>query len=388
MTMFSSRIHWNLQPSRIAAALSSHTGALLDLTQSNPTTAQIEYPRGLLEALTDVRALQYSPLPAGLLSAREAVSRYYKGVVDPDRILLAASTSEAYSWLFKLLCDPGDEVLVPRPSYPLFEFLAHLEGVRTVQFPMHYDHGWFVDVEALRDAATDRTRAVIFVNPNNPTGSFLKKSDYEFLAAFCADRGLALIVDEVFCDFAFGPDNDRVATVADKQDVLTFVLSGLSKISGLPQMKLGWIVVNGPAPQQTEARRRLELIADTFLSVGGPVQYALPKFLEAGVGIQKEISTRTAANLEFFRNATTSSFVRLLEPEAGWSAIVQVPRILSEEEWILTLLRTCGVLVQPGFFYDFGSEAFLIVSLLTEPGVFREGVRRTILACEGQTNEC
>ena len=302
--------------------------------------------------------MTYQPEASGLRSAREAVSQYYRGRVHPDQVVLTASTSEAYSWLFKLLCDPADEVLVPRPSYPLFEFLADLEAVHAVQYPMHYGQGWYIDRDALRASITGRTRAIVFVHPNNPTGSFCKPDEFAFLQCL----GLPLIFDEVFLDYGF---DVRPEYPAD------FRLSGLSKVCGLPQLKLGWIVVNDPA-----ARESLELITDTFLSVGSPVQHALPKLLATKQGIQEQIMRRARRNMATLRELGAT----ILEPEGGWTGVIQVPRTRSEEEWVLTLLREHRVLVQPGYFYDFTSEAFLVLSLLTPEETFREGARRTILA--------
>ena len=298
-----------------------------------------------------------------MLSAREAVSLYY-GDVPASRILLTASTSEAYAYLFKLLCDPGDEVLSPRPSYPLFEFLAGLELVRAVPYPLRYDGVWHVDFDVLSRAITAKTRAIIVVNPNNPTGSFLKREEWARLESF----GIPILSDEVFCDYALTEDASRVRTLTCARSVLTFSMSGLSKIAGLPQMKLGWIVVSGPGHE--EALERLELIADTYLSVAAPVQIALPQLLEDAVAVRVQISERTRANLASMRDA------RPLHAEGGWYAILQVPRTKSEEEWAMELLNRRDVLVQPGFYYDFESEAFLVLSLLTRPEVFAEGLRR------------
>lgn len=389
MVRFSSRIHWSLEPSGIGQAVAEARtrGGLLDLTQSNPTDAGLQYPADLLAPLSHPRSLAYEPLAEGLLSAREAVSGYYAGAVDPAHILLTASTSEAYSWLFKLLCNPGDEILVPRPSYPLFEFLAHLESVRPVQYPMHWHDGWFIDLDALARSVTERTRAIVFVNPNNPTGSFLKHHEYDFIAGVCERHGLALISDEVFTDFAFGEDESRIATLAGRSDVLTFTLSGLSKVCGLPQLKLGWIAASGPEAHRHNALQRLELIADTFLSVGTPVQHALPMLLNGRHAVQDQIRARTAASLAYLREAAAGANLRLLQPEAGWYATLQAPRQRTEEEWILHLLGQHGVLVQPGFFYDFETEAYLVLSLLTEPAEFSEGVRRIILAARGISSE-
>jgi alanine-synthesizing transaminase len=378
MGRFSSRISWSLEPNRLSQAIEARRGSVLDLTQSNPTAADISYPDlRIINALADVRSLRYEPTALGLESAREAVSDYYGGWVDIDRILLTASTSEAYSYVFKLLCDPGDRVLVPRPSYPLFEFLAHLECIEVVQYPMHYHAGWYIDTEALASLVDDRTRAIVYVNPNNPTGSYLKQREYEALAS----HGLPLIVDEVFADYALRPDQARIATVSGCKDVLTFALSGLSKVAGLPQMKLGWIVTSGPGCR--EALQRLELIADTFLSPGAPVQLAAREFLQIGKEVRHEILSRTKRNLDRLRGLSEDSPAQVLDVEGGWYATLQVPSVRTEEEWVLHLIEKHGTLVQPGYFYDFESEAYLILSLLTEPEVFAEGAARTILSTKG-----
>ncbi len=364
--MFSSRLDWTQQTNRLSALLKTKHH-VLDLTQSNPTSAGLDYPsEEIRDALADPRTLRYTPEPRGLLSAREAVANYY-GEVPASRILLTASTSEAYAYLFKLLCDPGDEILSPCPSYPLFEFLAGLESVRVVQYPLRYDGAWHIDFATLEHAITPRTRAIVVVNPNNPTGSFLKRDEWSRLQQF----GLPILSDEVFSDYAFAPDLSRVATLTDAQHALTFSMSGLSKIAALPQMKLGWIVASGPGHE--EALDRLELIADTYLSVATPVQIALPRLLEASVKVREQILERTRANLALLRKSTVP-----LHVEGGWYATLQVPRTRSEEEWALTLLDRHDVLVQPGFYFDFESEAFLVLSLLTPPHTFAEGLRRLL----------
>jgi aspartate/methionine/tyrosine aminotransferase len=281
--------------------------------------------------------------------------------------LLTASTSEAYSYLFKLLCDPGDEILSPRPSYPLFEFLAGLESVRVVQYPLRYDGVWHIDFEALEQAVTPRTRAIVVVNPNNPTGSFLKREERARLETL----GIPILSDEVFSDYAFAPDDSRVRTLTSSSGVLTFSMSGLSKIAGLPQMKLGWIVAGGPGHEA--ALERLELIADTYLSVATPVQIALPRLLQASAVVRAQILDRTRANLALLRRSAVP-----LHVEGGWYATLQVPRTRSEEDWAIELLERRDVLVQPGFYFDFESEAFLVLSLLTPPDVFAEGLRRVL----------
>jgi hypothetical protein len=379
--VFSSRLKFDRRPNPISVLLAEKRRAnakVLDLTESNPTRAGFAYPqREILEALSDSAALRYDPTPRGLLAAREAVSGYYaeRGIEIPaSRIVLTASTSEAYAYLFKLLTDPGDEVLVPRPSYPLFEFLAGLESTVLKQYPLRYDGTWHIDFDGLEGAVTDGTRGVVVVNPNNPTGSFLKIEEARRLDEFAARHGLAILADEVFFDYAITDDDSRAAGLPGAAQV--FTMSGLSKIAGLPQMKLGWIAASGPGTE--EAIEQLEWIADTYLSVSTPVQIALPKLLELSTGIRQQIRGRTAANLAWLRERTTGSPVNVLNTEGGWSAILQVPRTRSEEEWAITLLSERDVLIQPGFFYDFESEAFLVVSLLTEPATFAEGVRRIL----------
>ena len=380
--MFSSRLPWDLRPNRLSELLEAKRrsgAAILDLTESNPTRAGFVYPEEIAQSLASPASLLYEPSPAGLPQAREAVAAYYAArgkSVEPDRILLTASTSEAYSYLFKLLADPGDEVLVPRPSYPLFEFLANLESVRTVQYPLAYHVRWEMDLDALAGAVTGRTRAVVIVNPNNPTGSFLKKDELDRLLEICARKNLVIISDEVFSDYGFEPDARRVETLADVEGVPVFCLGGLSKAAGLPQMKLGWIALAGPPAWINTARERLELIADTYLSVGTPVQHALARLLALGAGIREQILTRTRSNLAFIRAAVSGTSCRVLDVEGGWYAILEVPRTRSEEEWCAELLDRDNVLVQPGFFYDFESEAFLVVSLLPLWDAFREGIGR------------
>ena len=380
--MFSSRFHWDFRPNRLTEAVEARRRAgaqILDLTESNPTRAGLIYPAEILDAFADERLLRYHPAPAGLLEAREAVSGYYASrghSIRLERILLTASTSEAYAYLFKLLTNPGDHVLVPRPSYPLFEFLAAMESVETRAYPLLFQGRWTLDVEAVVAALTERTRGIILVNPNNPTGSYVKRAELQFLTQLCATRQIALISDEVFSDYAFGPDGERVTTLAGVRESLAFSMSGLSKIAGLPQMKLGWIVTAGPEQQQAEVRERLEWIADTYLSVGAPVQYAAAKLLHFGDAIQNQIRQRTYENLQFALRLFDRSPATVLPVEGGWYLTVQVPHIRSEEEWVLELLNNCNVLLQPGFFYDFESEAFLVGSLLTDQPTFREGMGR------------
>jgi alanine-synthesizing transaminase len=378
--MFSSRFHWDFRQNRLTQLLAEKRRAgasVLDLTESNPTRAELAYPAGILQAFVDPRALVYEPAPAGAIEAREAVQRYYAArghSVETAQILLTASTSEAYAYLFKLLSNPGDNVLVPRPSYPLFEFLANMESLEVRQYPLHYHGAWSIDLETLEHAISEQTRAIVLVNPNNPTGSYVKQAELVALVRLCTQNGIALISDEVFSDYALAPDPNRIMTLAEVQECLAFSMSGLSKIAGLPQMKLGWIVVSGPETLRREAMEKLEWIADTYLSVSTPVQCAAARLLDAGEVVQQQIRNRSAENLAFAREALAGSPAGILAVEGGWYITIKMPRIRTEEEWILELLSADNVLLQPGFFYDFESEAFLIASLLTAPDPFREGI--------------
>ena len=387
--MFSSRFHWDPRPNRLTLALAAQHAAgarILDLTESNPTHAGLRYPGEILSAFDDAAMLAYEPDPAGTPAARQAVSNYYAArgnAVPVERILLTASTSEAYAYLFKLLTNPGDEVLVPRPSYPLFEFLADMESVAVRQYPLEYHGGWCIDLDAVERAITAHTRAIVLVNPNNPTGSYVKRGELRALTALCAARGVALISDEVFADYALAEDANRVATLAGVEECLAFCMSGLSKVAGLPQMKLGWMVVSGPPALRAEAWGKLEWIADTYLSVGTPVQCAAARLLAAGDSVQRQIRRRTVENLAFARGALAGSPANILAVEGGWYITLQVPSMRSEEEWTLGLLEHARVLVHPGFFYDFETEAYLVVSLLTAPDIFQEGLARLVAHVTG-----
>jgi hypothetical protein len=377
--MFSSRFRWDFQQNRLTQLLAEKRRAgapILDLTESNPTRAGLAYPPETMRAFDNPRALDYQPAPAGSLEAREAVAAYYRHEVDAARILLTASTSEGYAYLFKLLANPGDNVLVPRPSYPLFDYLAAMESVEVRQYPLVYHGAWTIDLDGLAAAITDRTRAMVAVHPNNPTGSYVKRAELDALVRLCAERELALISDEVFFDYHFAPDPHRAGTLANVTGCLAFAMSGLSKIAGLPQMKLGWIAVNGPEKLRAEAFEKLEWIADTYLSVSTPVQCAAEALLRAGGQVRSEVRERCARHLALAREALTGSSANILAVEGGWYITIQAPRVRSEEEWTLELLERENVLVQPGFFYDFDSEAYLVVSLLTAPESFREGIAR------------
>jgi len=372
-------------------ALSQALGALrragtpyADLTESNPTRAGIPYPDDLLLPLSSPASLRYEPHPLGLPAAREAIAGdcARRGVrIDPDQIVLSASTSETYAWLFKLLCDAGESVLVPRPSYPLFEHLTRLEGVRAASYRLEYHGRWDIDFDSVAAAPVD-TRAVLLVSPNNPTGSYASAREIEALVRVCRDRGWALIVDEVFADYALEA-GAPITDIAARSDVLTFSMGGASKSLGLPQVKLGWTVVGGPAGDRASALEGLELIADTFLSVGTPVQVAAAALLERGAGVRADIHARVRANLATARRlAAAHPSCNLLPVEGGWSAVVRVPATRGEETLVLDLLSRERVLVHPGYFFDFEHEAFLVVSLLVPEAEFADAFGRTLRFAE------
>jgi len=292
-------------------------------------------------------------------------------------VILTTSTSEAYSYVFRLLCNPGEELLVPKPSYPLFEFLADLEGVKLVPYPLLYDHGWQIDFPSLYQAVNHHSRAVAVVHPNNPTGSYAKRAEVASLNRFCDEYGLALVVDEGFLDYAH--DGASRATFALNSDVLTFTLSGLSKISGLPQMKIAWAVTSGPEERKREALARLEVIADTYLSMNTPVQLATPALLAQRKNVQPLLLDRVRTNLqELDRQLSRQKTCERLEVEGGWYVVLRVPATQSDEDLAIDLLRKFAVLVHPGHFYDFPSDGYLVVSLITPPQHFREGTRRVL----------
>jgi aspartate/methionine/tyrosine aminotransferase len=379
--MFSSRTAWNRAPNPLAQAATAAraAGDLLDLTETNPTAVGLAAPAEVIALLGDPASAAYDPDPAGRRETREAIAAGYarRGArVDAGHVVLAAGTSEAYAHAFRLLCDPGDAVLVPRPSYPLFQFLADLESVEVVPYPLAYDGAWHLRMSDLAAARTERTRAVVVVAPNNPTGSYLKRDEWTELSRYCAREGLAVIADEVFSDFPLREDAARVPTVAGDGPALAIALDGLSKSCGLPQVKLAWMAVSGPRAVRDEALARLELIADTFLSVGTPIQRAAPAILAAAPRLRGPIAERVRGNLRALRAALDGSPATVLDAEGGWSAVVRVPATRSEDEWTLALLERDRVLVHPGYFFDFPTEAFLVLSLLPEPAVFAAGVRR------------
>ena len=375
---FSERTSWDLTESGIARAIASVQSAgrpLFDLTISNPTTCGFVYDASeLLAPMADPASLRYDPNPHGLLSARRAVVDYYashRASVSPEQVLLTTSTSEAYSFLFRLLCDPGDEVLVAQPSYPLFDFLADLDDIRLRPYPLFYDFGWWIDFAELECRITPRTRALLLVHPNNPTGHATSAQEREQLEDMCARHHLALIVDEVFLDY--GLANPITSFAAGEQACLTFVLSGLSKVAALPQMKVAWLAAFGPERDRTAALKRLEVIADTFLSMNAPAQHALPAWLAGREAMQRQIVGRVRENLALLTAAAPA--IGTLLVEAGWAAVVHLPQHLGSADLAERLIEEAGVIVHPGSFYALPGAHRLVVSLLTPVEEFRNGLQ-------------
>jgi len=389
--MFSERVPRSLQPNRITQAIRrarADRQPLIDLTATNPTAVNLNYPTSTLAPLASSAALTYDPQPFGLPEARRAIACDYtrRGlVVDPERIILTASTSEAYSLLFKLLCGTcGDAVAVPVPSYPLFEHLTTLDGVRSIPYRLDYHGRWAVAFDDLDRSWAESVRAVLAVSPNNPTGSVLRAAEIEALSTRCADRDAALIVDEVFADYVLA-ERDAQSTMPEPRSpildprALTFRLGGLSKSAGLPQVKLGWIAVDGPREVVREALDRLDVMCDAYLSVSTPVQIAAPALIESGASVRAQILERIRYNYRALLSAVSSHpAVEVLKTEAGWSSVLRVPSTHSEEDLVVDLIDRAGVLVHPGFFFDFPHEAFLVVSLLPDPQTFAEGTRRLL----------
>ena len=383
--MFASRTNWNLHPNRLAEALEQHKASgrrLLDLSASNPTECGFKYDApAIMRALCAPASLQYHPDPKGLKSARQAVSDYYaergEKVATGD-LVLTASTSEAYSFIFRLLCNPGDELLIPTPGYPLFDFLADVNDVKLTRYPLFYDHGWHIDIHALKQAITPRTRGIIVVHPNNPTGHFTKAEETLQLNQVCSGNKMAIIADEVFLDFSLGSEQKSFVV---NSGALTFTMSGISKISGLPQMKFAWLAVSGPEAEKREALARLEMIADTYLSLNAPIQLAAPVLLHQRKKFQQQLISRVRANLdELDAQITKEKRFDRLNVEGGWYAVLRVPATRPDEELAIELLQKHGVYLHPGHFYDFPGEGHLVVSLITPQHDFAEGLRRLLFA--------
>jgi len=383
--MFALRTDWNLKPNRLAEALERHKSSgrrLIDLSASNPTECGFKYDApAIMRALCAPASLQYRPDPKGLKSARQAVSDYYAEHgerVSVNDLILTASTSEAYYFIFRLLCNPGDELLIPTRGYPLFDFLADVNDVNLTRYPLFYDHGWHIDMHTLKQAITPRTRGIIVVHPNNPTGHFTKLEEIAQLNEICSGNELAIIADEVFLDFSLGSEQKSFVT---NSGALTFTMSGISKISGLPQMKFAWLVVSGPEDLKREALARLEMIADTYLSLNSPIQLAAPILLQQRKQFQQQLMTRVRANLaELDSQLSEKRHVSRLAVEGGWYAVLRIPATRPDEELALELLEKHEVYLHPGHYYDFPGDGYLVVSLITPEQDFSEGTGRILSA--------
>lgn len=385
--MFSLRTSWNLQCnafSQRSQELRQRGLPLIDLTESNPTRVGLSYPSAIASSLSEEGVFTYWPDPKGDLAARQAVASIYqkKGFeVGPEEILLAASTSQAYDFLFRLLTNPGDRILVPTPSYPLLSYLADLNDVKVQPYPLRYDSSrWRVDFEALALAAEKKSAVLVVVHPNNPTGSGLTDEERIRIIQLCKAYSIALISDEVFADYLW-EEASLPATLAGDPEILTFALGGLSKFMGLPQMKLAWIAASGPRQARTVALERLQVVADTYLSVNTPVQKALPLWLQLADEIQTQIRRRLAQNRQWLLSQTTeASGLQMFSSDGGWSAVIRIPSVEEGEGWALKLLEKEQVLIHPGYLFDFEEENLFVMSLLTPPDLFREGVRRLLAA--------
>ena len=382
--MFSDRTHWDLTTNRLSEALAKHRKTkkpFFDLSASNPTECGFSYNRrAILKALSRPAALRYEPNPKGLLAARQAIAKHHSAFgkkVAAEDIFLTTGTSEAYGFVLRLLCNPGDEILVPEPSYPLLNFLAEIQDVKLLRYPLLYDHGWQIDFHGLEQAITTRSRALVVVNPNNPTGHFVSDADIKRLNEICSARNMAIIADEVFLDFRLAAK--QPSSFAANTESLTFTMNGLSKLCGLPQMKASWYIANGPEALKSEALARMEVIADTYLSMNTPVQLAIPAFLKQRRGFQKQVMKRLRTNLrELDRQLASQNTCSRLEVEGGWNVVLRVPNIHSDENVAIRLLAEKSVFLHPGHFYDFPGDGFMVVSLITPELTFAQGMKQVL----------
>jgi alanine-synthesizing transaminase len=380
--MFSKRTNWDLQHNRLTQLIKERQAdglPLIDLTESNPTKCGFDYPvNEILTPLNKKANLDYRPEPRGDIQARQAVADHYKDLdlaVNPENIFLTTSTSESYNIVFRLLMDVGDEILVPQPSYPLLDYLAHINDVNIRHYQLRYDDEWHIDIHSLRSSISEKTKAILVIHPNNPTGSYIKKDEYNSLIEIALANNLVIISDEVFSDYSFYEDDRRVKSFAGKDSVLTFTLNGISKMLGLPQMKLGWIVVDGDKIAAKDASARLELITDTFLSVSTPIQNALPDWLNLGTQIKRQIMNRIKHNYEFLSKYTANNTMfRIYKIEGGWNVIIKTLSNDFDEEWSELLVRKDGIITQPGYFYDFERNDCMVISLLVQENLFRKGL--------------
>jgi len=384
--MFSRRTQWNLEENRLTRLLREKRRQgvpLADFTEANPTRCGFSASAAVLELLSRPGSRFYNPDPKGALSAREAIAGYYAEQsirVSPEQILLTSGTSEAYAHLFQLLCDPGDSIITLHPSYPLFEHLAQLSDISLVSVALRYDGEWHIDPEELRATVSDTSRGMILVHPHSPTGMLLKEAARLQMESILLQHGCPIIADEVFSSYRHVNDTHAVRSFADSDSILTFTLNGLSKLAGFPQLKLGWIVVSGPATLQQEALKRLEMISDTFLSVSAPVQLALPEILSALPSLTGPILERVLENIGVLQKSVEGTPVSLLRPQGGWNAVLRMPAVLSDEDWCLQFLENENVIVHPGYFFDFRGGEFVVLSLLPETPEFEQGINRLMSA--------
>ena len=384
--MFSKRFDYNIEENNLSKLLNEKKSAgvkILDLIESNPTNAGFDYNEtGILNSIAKPESMKYVPNPKGLESAREAVSQYYREksiTINTDNIFLTSSTSEAYSFIFRLLTDPFDEVLIPRPSYPLFSFIAEMETVNIKYYNLIYSDNktWEIDFESINSQLTEKTKAIILVNPNNPTGNFVKLKEINLLLKICKANNIALICDEVFMDYILETERNSTFSLAGINYVLTFTLSGLSKICGLPQMKLSWIVVSGPDKECEEAKAKMEIITDTYLSVGTPIQLAASDLLIGKEFIQKQIKKRVLRNYDYLKTESErKDYFELLRTEGGWYSVLKIPNNINEDTLAFELLDKKNVYIHPGYFFDFNEEGYIVVSLLTPEEKFNKGIKR------------
>jgi alanine-synthesizing transaminase len=392
--MFSSRTNWNLtlnELSLLAAEKRNRGETILDLTESNPTRCGFLLEPSLLQSLSTAQSIHYDPQPRGLASARQSIAAWYASrgtIVDPESVFLTSGTSEAYSHVFRLLCNAGDSILVPKPSYPLFDYLCKLHDIEAIHYHLRYDDEWHIDVESLHDAVDKSTRAILLVHPNNPTGSYVTNDERVKLVEFARRHELALIVDEVFLDFGLSVSDRRSRSFAAERGVLTFSLNGISKLLALPQMKLAWLAVSGSDALLKQAISRLEVVADTYLSVGTPIQLALPELLKEGPSITRRIMDRIRHNYQHIGSMIDeSSLVSLLTTEGGWNAILRLPNTMSDDAWALRLLKDCNVLVHPGHFFEISQNACVVISLLPHESVFSDGIAGILKAVDALSKQ-
>ncbi len=383
--MFSSRTNWELSHNRLTEILENkrkNSSKIIDLTESNPTHCDFQYPeKEILNFLYKKENLFYEPFPKGILTARESVAKYYSGYgisAEVENIFLTASTSEAYSFLFRLLCEPNEEILVPKPGYPLFEFLADINDVTIKNYSLIYHSGWNIDFDSVKKNISSKTKAIVVVNPNNPTGSFIHKDEFAELIKICKENEIAIISDEVFSEYVFNYNPNQVKFLAETNEILVFSLNGISKMAGLPQMKLGWIYANGPDELLKTAVSKLEIIADTYLSVNTPVQNALPEILQIHKKISKQILSRIIENRSYLLNKLCNTACNCLDSEGGWYAIVRIPKTKTDEKWAIEILENENVFLHPGYFFNFDSDDNLVISLISQKEIFKEGIDKAL----------